>query len=861
MTQCPMAHVAVQSPAASALRPRLCSASSVLPAEPAPRKTSEPLFRSVLSLTRGRTSIFSLSLSFGRRPRLDHRPSLCPVLAFAEREDLFDLEPTTVPSWWACATHEWGTICVPLVALLVATGCWFGVSGLTTTVWFGALYTALAMGTLLFMLLSFARHTQHLLRDARRGLIAALAADQDTLVGRLAEDARVRYLQLAMLTLDKQAATVPRDPLAFLREELDALPPGPEGYILINTTGIILWANPTLCEYFGYETGELIHQNIRALMPKAYANQHDHFVRKHVQTGQCNILGRSREVPVLDKSGSESIVMLRVDDRQDPLEADNRLFLGKMEFYPEVPLFQTARNTLKAGCVPVKDALQVLEGISPESVVAINSQGAILFANKAAYALFQWRDGELLGENVRVLMGEPFASAHDGFLQAYQRRAFLAQHQGLSQPTSSMVGSGRDLMAMTKTGQRVRVFLMVTRMDRPSGRPADCIFVAKMVHISGDGGGGDNQQNQDDAVSVQQGGLPRAPTDDVASQSSGSICISITDTAAHMPPVGRLVPRRCTVVALALPGLGAADAELLQSDFNEVLGLVFALCSHHRGVPHWVVGSQLFVVFNVTGLPNACHRFSAATFMMQLAQSYAITPLAAHCALRMAAVSSEAYCTQWGTHHLLSGNPLDFAGALLHASQECHVEKPVIDGALYEELQYNYSCRPINRVLQPNNGGAPVVVEVYEMVALHESSGDQWMYEMPQTDLPPTLWRQAWAHLPTDLEAEPLGPPPHLSRSCPSKASALIQRHLEDQPEDPVAHWLLGVLAQRCEQPALAVCLRHSGPLTYWLQFDSVPQVSTALCGTDSIASDVSLLALSATLVADLADTVVPMKG
>lgn len=36
-------------------------------------------------------------------------------------------------------------------------------------------------------------------------------------------------------------------------------------------------------------------------------------------------------------------------------------------------------------------------------MVAINSQGAILFANKAAYTLFQWRDGELLGENVRVL--------------------------------------------------------------------------------------------------------------------------------------------------------------------------------------------------------------------------------------------------------------------------------------------------------------------------------------------------------------------------------------------------------------------------------------------------------------------------
>lgn len=39
-----------------------------------------------------------------------------------------------------------------------------------------------------------------------------------------------------------------------------------------------------------------------------------------------------------------------------------------------------------------------------------------------------------------------------------------------------------------------------------------------------------------------------------------------------------------------------------------------------RGTPHWVVGTQLFVVFNLPALPNQCHRTSAATFMLQLAR-------------------------------------------------------------------------------------------------------------------------------------------------------------------------------------------------------------------------------------------------
>lgn len=67
---------------------------------PTPRKKDpEPAFRSVLSLPRARTSIFSFS--FDRHPLVqypDHRPSMCPVLASPEREELVlaDL-PGTLP--------------------------------------------------------------------------------------------------------------------------------------------------------------------------------------------------------------------------------------------------------------------------------------------------------------------------------------------------------------------------------------------------------------------------------------------------------------------------------------------------------------------------------------------------------------------------------------------------------------------------------------------------------------------------------------------------------------------------------------------------------------------------------------------
>ena len=50
--------------------------------------------------------------------------------------------------------------------------------------------------------------------------------------------------------------------------------------------------------------------------------------------------------------------------------------------------------------------------------------------------------------------------------------------------SSNIVGSGRDVMAKTKDNDPVRIFLMVERIDQASGRVADCLFMAKMVHVA-----------------------------------------------------------------------------------------------------------------------------------------------------------------------------------------------------------------------------------------------------------------------------------------------------------------------------------------------------------------------------------------
>ena len=80
-----------------------------------------------------------------------------------------------------------------------------------------------------------------------------------------------------------------------------------------------------------------------------------------------------------------------------------------------------------------------------------------------------------------MLMGEPFASHHDGFLRRYMDKAELAERQGRA-ILSNIVGSGRDVIAKHRDGSSRRMFLMVERVDR-STSVYDCLFVGTMVSI------------------------------------------------------------------------------------------------------------------------------------------------------------------------------------------------------------------------------------------------------------------------------------------------------------------------------------------------------------------------------------------
>jgi two-component system, LuxR family, sensor kinase FixL len=97
--------------------------------------------------------------------------------------------------------------------------------------------------------------------------------------------------------------------------------------------------------------------------------------------------------------------------------------------------------------------LRSLIDTTQDAVLSINREGRVVLFNPAAERVFGYSRAEIVGRKVNELMGEPYATEHDGYIERYERTG-----------EARAIGHIRTVTARRKNGELFPIELSVTKI-------------------------------------------------------------------------------------------------------------------------------------------------------------------------------------------------------------------------------------------------------------------------------------------------------------------------------------------------------------------------------------------------------------
>ncbi|SCK25555.1 PAS domain S-box protein [Vogesella sp. LIG4] len=229
--------------------------------------------------------------------------------------------------------------------------------------------------------------------------------------------------------------------------------------ITIDAHGRIGSFNPAAERLFGYTSSEVLGQNVKIIMPQPYHSAHDGYLSRYLREGNPHIIGKGREVMGRKKDGATFPMHLSVGEMD---VAGEPMFVG-------IIVDITERKAAELELARSLETTRAILATAISPIITIDAVGQVCSFNPAAEKLFGYASSEVLGQNVKIIMPEPYRSEHDDYLSRYLREA-----------SPHIIGKGREVVGRKKDGSTFPMHLSVGQMD-VAGEP---MFVGIIVDIT-----------------------------------------------------------------------------------------------------------------------------------------------------------------------------------------------------------------------------------------------------------------------------------------------------------------------------------------------------------------------------------------
>ena len=166
--------------------------------------------------------------------------------------------------------------------------------------------------------------------------------------------------------------------------------------------------------------------------------EHDSYLERYERTGEARAIGRIRTVEARRKNGETFPMELSIT-KVATIESEEVHYAA---FIRDISEVRRGRAWLQSLIEATQDA-----------VLSIDRQGSVVIFNPAAERIFGYSRNEIVGQKVNVLMAEPYATEHDGYIERYERTG-----------EARAIGRIRSVTARRKNGELFPIELSVTKV-------------------------------------------------------------------------------------------------------------------------------------------------------------------------------------------------------------------------------------------------------------------------------------------------------------------------------------------------------------------------------------------------------------